>query len=68
MGYRTGKYTVFEVRRWLFQPENFTGWSSEGVNNKCISNALNPSMNIYLICEVQSAKTQKRRLEFSARD
>ena len=34
--YRTGKYTVFEVRPCIFQPGNFTGWGSEGVKTHCI--------------------------------
>ena len=30
--YKTGKYTLFEAHPYIFQPKNFTGWGSEGVN------------------------------------
>ena len=33
MCYRTGKCIVFEASLCIFQPGNFTGWGSEGVNH-----------------------------------
>ena len=33
MCYKTGKFTVFEARPWLFRPGHFKRWGSGGVNS-----------------------------------
>ena len=55
MCYRTGKYTVSQVRPCIFQPGNFTGRGGEGVKPHVTESGLS--------AELRSAESVRSRLQ-----
>ena len=59
MCYRTGKYTVC---RCIFQPGNFTGWGSEGVNYFISKTSL--LYRLSLICSLAFVDVKQKERTF----